>query len=670
MSSIRIPASAAQKVTNVAEICNVGKEDAFRVLQQVNMDEEVAVERFLSGKVDTWHEVGDKKRRPGGQQKNRTPASAPSNSHSKKLQQGKKSSNADGTHGRAQGSRPTGTDADPDSKTKQRRPFQQKPKSGVKPRESANERKPAGGVKTQDRTKEQATGERAETPQTSTRPRDAAPPKPSGPTWADRLKPKKVAEDKGAPTKGMQHPGVLNQNSAGSRSMASGVSVDSRVSNGNVSNASIAASAEQSAEKTSQGRTANIDNRTTAPPVSNASTAETPFKKEEQHLSVGFGNLAVSGQTLANKAHDVPESAVQTGRPLEPSRPISYDGPERTTAGLQPATNPAASQTKTLPTDQSAKLSSTEAWTMMPPAAMIRGQPRESMRHDSQQSNSESAVNTASEFTNPPAYATTPEHVQPPQQMPTQVNGMPPNYYGYYPYGMPGHVPNYGYQGYPYYQPYGGYAETSYPQKATPNITNQPLSYASNPAEPKVTSMPLTQHASMNAAGTTPGPTTNYNQSEMYYGGTGYPQQYATAYGVSSAPAGANASGEQARNIRRNRNADFYPPGGSVSLGGGYGSGFGSYYGASHQSTASQPYGGVMYNAQGYGNQAFGGSGFAGQPYAAQPYAAQPYGNQQYPMWQGQRGAGGPAQSPFNGSNAGNAQGVLPGQQSNTYPSY
>jgi hypothetical protein len=65
MSSTRIPASAAKKVANVAEVCNVGKEDAYRILQQVHMDEEVAVEKFLTGKVDIWHEVGDKKRRPG-----------------------------------------------------------------------------------------------------------------------------------------------------------------------------------------------------------------------------------------------------------------------------------------------------------------------------------------------------------------------------------------------------------------------------------------------------------------------------------------------------------------------------------------------------------------------------------------------------------------------------
>jgi hypothetical protein len=670
MSSIRIPSSASKKVASVAEICNVGKEDAFRVLQQVNMDEEVAIERFLSGKVDTWHEVGDKKRRPGGQPKNNTTASVSSNSFPKRKHQDKKGFQADSVQGRAQSDRPNGAPVDSESKGKPRRLAQQKPRSGAKSGKGPGEKRPSANTKAPERTIEQLAREPAETQQNSAGLAEAASQKPSAPTWADRLKPKKLSDERAGSVDRVPHSGATAQTPAESHSAGGFLPLEPRLSQGQSSSPVVTVSAQATAENTGPGRVANADNRTNASPVPKIATVASPFQKEEQHLSASFGSITVSGQALPNKTPEVSENTGQMSRPLEPSRSTPYEGAERATGSIQSVTNPVVSQNKPMSNDQSAKMSSTEAWSMMPNTGMVRGQSRDGMRLDNQQPGAEATANAPNEASNAPPFVTAPEQAQPPQQVPTQVNGVPPNYYSYYPYGMPGHVPSYGYQGYPYYQPYGGYAEGGYPPKSVPGMANQPLSYSTNPVELKAGSVPHAQQVPVNAGGSASGQVSNYGQSEVYYGGGGYPQQYSAVYGASAATNATNASGEQARNIRRSRNADFYPPGGNVSIGGGYGGGFGSYYGTSHQGTNSQPYGGVVYNTQGYGNQAFSGSGFAGQPYAAQPYGAQPYGGQQYPMWQGQRGAGSGAHSPFNGSSAGNAQGMLPGQQSNTYPSY
>jgi len=672
MSSTRIPASAAKKVANVAEVCNVGKEDAYRILQQVHMDEEVAVEKFLTGKVDVWHEVGDKKRRPGSQTKNNNNnRSVPlTGGAPRKVQQGRGVPNTEGAQVRQQNSRASSAAAEPDSKIKPRRPGPSRPKGGSKSWKPFPERKANASARNGERSKQTAAKEEADNAPAPTKAAGLAPPKPAGPTWADRLKAKKVQEVT-APTENNQPVDAGANSSLEPSTAPTGSSLESHKAQYTASSSAVATSAETGAETVSHGRMVSTESRANAPPVSNMPAIEKHYPNEEHHLSMSFSNMAVNGQPLPNQSLDSTESGVAQGsRPLEPSRQVPYDGAERLPSGLQPPATISAAQSKSLQVESNAKLSTPESWSMAPNPNAVRSQPRENARLENQQSGSETAANTSNENNSGQTYSAPAEHIQSPQHYPAQVNGVPPNYYGYYPYGVPGHVPNYGLQGYPYYQPYGGYTDTAYPPKAAPNMTNQNLSYAAGPGEPKLSTMPHAQPASMGSSGAAPTHSTGYNQTELYYGSGAYPQQYAAAYGISSGGLGVGVPNEQTRSVRRNRNPDFYPASGSMSVGGNYGSGFGSFYGTSHQAAASQPYGGMMYNAQGYGNQSFGGSGYTGQAFAGQPYATQPYGSQQYPVWQGQRAAGGGMQSPFNTGGTGNVPGALPGQASGTYPSY
>lgn len=73
---VKLAPADEEKVSNIAEVCQVSREEALRVLDACHMDETMALERILNGNgLSSWSEVSKKKKPPSSQNRSASRAS-------------------------------------------------------------------------------------------------------------------------------------------------------------------------------------------------------------------------------------------------------------------------------------------------------------------------------------------------------------------------------------------------------------------------------------------------------------------------------------------------------------------------------------------------------------------------------------------------------------------
>ena len=669
MATVRIPAAAAKKVDNVAEVCNVEREDAYRLLQQVGMDEEMAVERFLAGKVDTWHTVGDRKKRAGAPAPvDKAGAGADGRAADGLVKAAVGGGGARSARRPVRGASEAGAGVK-ESRGRSRRGEVTVDKQTTSPQGDESRGRKAVAVRRQKGRGERCDGEGAAS--SLPNPVASASVRPTQPTWADRLKLKPVA----AP------PAANDLVGGGGARNAAQAAPEMRESPGKVEGA-VASDEAPAAAKSYASAFAARGVAPTSPPQSTADAGnaipQAPAATVgDKSLDVQFGNFSMEeSQAAARRADAKAVDVAALLKEREAAGPIGIemlrpgDRPQSAAvsigaAGGSPTVTAAtAPPPRSLPFDSISNEAVPPEWAAAQAAAMSgsRATSREGARAEPSAQNGlegESAASTAPEAP--------PQQQPPPQQQQQQANGSPPNYFGYYAQGMPGHVPGYSYQGYPYqYQQYGAYGMGNTRNGAGMGAATGAYGYAGAPyGDAKGTASAM--------GGSAPQSHNPYGGNEMYY--NAYAQQYGDAFpsGAAAQTGGTFAGVESTRGARRPRGNDYYPAGVHAS-GAAYGGGYASFYGAMPQGGSTQPYGGVPYGAQAYPGQAYGAAQYATQPYGGQNFGAQSYPPQQYGGWQSQQRhapANNP-QAPFGNAQApGPASGTFPTQpSSNPYSSY